>query len=57
MAKDYKDIARKALRMAADKTILNEGFGYPEGMMERIHPILLIGKPLLVTTQRYLKVV
>jgi hypothetical protein len=40
MAKDYKDIARKALRMATDKTILNEGFGYPEGMMERIHPTI-----------------
>jgi len=40
MAKDYKDIARKALRMAGDKTILNEGFGYPEGMMERIHPTI-----------------
>jgi len=41
MGKNYKDIARKALRMATEnKNILNEGFGYPEGMMERIHPTI-----------------
>lgn len=40
MARDYKDIVKKALRKATDKKILNEGFGYPEGMVERIHPTI-----------------
>ena len=40
MAKDYKDITKKALRMATDKKILHEGFGYPPHMKERIHPTI-----------------